>query len=331
MDKTKWKNRAKNVWMIFLIVIVGSIVSALLTAFYYGFGSTEGGIGEKASQVLRTATQMTMPNVYLGGGGINTNVFFTMNMDFHIGKQLGRENKGLGRLHGKMFFHQLTVNREWADGQYDVKLYFLHPHSVETQPEREQSFYKETLDETFETLKILPEGTVSEVAITFDQLYDLDDVYDLLEGYEFDIVWYAIDTGVEGDGDPHRSPYLSANSGILGFHERSIFDLSGGNGSIETRGEGQKRADAFKRGLHLLAENEKLANRYVWYMEEDKTLEERYHFVEENGVKTYGVVVTGPTKELLALQENDFIIYATLGEVDFWNWYSRPASGTIYN
>ncbi|KHF39262.1 anti-sigma factor [Halalkalibacter okhensis] len=330
LRKAKWKNRLMNALTIFMLFIGVSIISGILTAFFFGFGTDEGR-GEKAIQVIRTATQMTMPNVYLAGGGMNTNFYYTMDIDFQIQKQLGREHKSIGQLHGKMFFNLLNVNREWTDGQYDVKLYFMHPQFVENQPETEQTFYQETLQDTWNTLDLLPKGTVSELAITFDQLYDIDDVYALLHDYDLDIVWYAIDTGTEGKGDTYHSPYLSANSDIWGFHEHAIFDFSRDGGSIRIRGDGHKRAEAFKTGLQFLAENKKLVERYIWYFNNETSIEDRYNYVEENGVKTYGVVVTGPTKELLTLQENNSIIFATLGEVDFWNWYDRPAGGTIYN
>ncbi|UCZ51604.1 anti-sigma factor [Bacillus shivajii] len=326
--KAKWKNRLSNAFTVISLFIIISVVSGVLTAFYYGFGGDEGR-GATATQVVQTATQMTMPNVYVGGGGMNTNFYFTLDMDYTIQKQLGRERKAIGQLEGKMFFNRLNVNRAWADGQYDVKLYFLHPENVETQPTSEQNFYREHLDETWEALDYLPEGTVSELAITFDQLYDIDEVCTILNGYDLEIPWYAIDTGYEHSGD--RSPYLSANNGVWGLHEAAIFDFSRGGGSVSVRGDGDVRAGVFKTGLQFLADNESLAKQYIWRIDREVSIKERYEYVVENGVKTYGVVVTGPTKELLQLQENEQIIYATLGEVDFWNWYHTPAGGTIYN
>lgn len=39
-----------------------------------------------------------------------------------------------------------------------------------------------------------------------------------------------------------------------------------------------------------------------------------------NGFMVYGAVVTGPTKELLRLQELEEIQGVQLGEITFWNW-----------
>ena len=328
--RAKWKNRLMNALTVFGLFILLSMISGFLTSIYYGFGS-ESSRGQQATQVVRTATQMTMPNVYATSGGFNTNFFFNMDIDYYLQKKVGKQDKMIGQLDGKMLFHRLTVNREWTDGQFNVQLYFLHPQFVANQPEAEQEFYERTKNETWRTLDILPEGTVSEVALTFDRLYDIDEVYSLLHGYDLEIPWYAIDTGTEKEGDSYGSPYLSAGNGIWGIHEGSIFDFKRGGGSIQVRGDGDEREEAFKTGLRFLADHENMVKQYVWDVDRHHSLEERYDYVEENGVKTYGVVVTGPTKELLRLQEHENIIYATVGEVDYWNWYDRPASGTIYN
>lgn len=81
-----------------------------------------------------------------------------------------------------------------------------------------------------------------------------------------------------------------------------------------------------------MAEHKKLAKRVLLSrsLEENGTLEEIIDYVDEHGVKSYGVVVTGPTKELLKLKDNEYVLYATLGEVDLWNWYAKPADWSLY-
>nr|WP_279615497.1 anti sigma factor C-terminal domain-containing protein [Paenibacillus typhae] len=49
-------------------------------------------------------------------------------------------------------------------------------------------------------------------------------------------------------------------------------------------------------------------------------LEESLSYIEKNGVQLYGVVVTGPVKELLELQEDAWISHIRIGEVRLWNW-----------
>lgn len=49
-------------------------------------------------------------------------------------------------------------------------------------------------------------------------------------------------------------------------------------------------------------------------------LRERIHYIEENGFKTYGVVVTGPKAEVESLRELPIVRHMKLGEVKVWNW-----------
>ena len=49
-------------------------------------------------------------------------------------------------------------------------------------------------------------------------------------------------------------------------------------------------------------------------------LEERMNYLEDNGFYHYGAVITGPTKELLQLQEEELISTIMVDEIAFWNW-----------
>jgi hypothetical protein len=327
LRRAKWKNRLTTAFTIFFLFIFISLISGLLTGLYYVLGG-EDGKANQAMQVVKTATEMTMPNVYLFDSTINTNAYFTAEMEMSIKKQIGGKIKRIGHLEGNMLLNQLTVKRDWYDGQYEVNLSFIHPYFASNQLE-EQIDLERILRETWDTLEILPDGTVAELATSFDEQYDIQEVNDLLSDYDLDIVWYAIDTGTEKYGTRYGSPYLTASNDLFGIHDYAVFDFI--EGGLTDSGRDGKREEAFKKGLKLLAENEKMTKRYMPFISKDTSLIERYRYVEEHGVKSYGVVVTGPTKELLKLQENETIIYATMGDVDFYNWYSTPTSGTIYD
>ncbi|MBP0725819.1 anti sigma factor C-terminal domain-containing protein [Bacillus sp. RG28] len=43
-------------------------------------------------------------------------------------------------------------------------------------------------------------------------------------------------------------------------------------------------------------------------------------YIHKNDVRIYEVVVTGPTKELLKLQNEKWVGKTSFGEVGFWNW-----------
>ena len=57
--------------------------------------------------------------------------------------------------------------------------------------------------------------------------------------------------------------------------------------------------------------------------EKELNLDKRYQYVKDNGVKVYGIVITGPSKELLKLQNSPHVRYATLGDIEIWNWFDH--------
>ena len=50
-------------------------------------------------------------------------------------------------------------------------------------------------------------------------------------------------------------------------------------------------------------------------------LEDRIAYMKENGVNMFGVVVTGPTKEILKLKDEQWVGGMKVGEVRLWNWH----------
>ncbi|WP_176371434.1 anti sigma factor C-terminal domain-containing protein [Litchfieldia alkalitelluris] len=328
MWRAKWRNRISNAFTLLSLFILISIFTAIFTGLYYGLGGEEGR-ARTAANVVSVATQMTMPNVYVNGVSSHTGFYFTLNLDGTLHKSMGKDHKAIGQLEGNMLFNLLSVDRDWNDGQYNVELYFMHPEMMEM-----DEMNTDWTESTWETLDILPEGTVAEMAVSFDDVYEFEEIYNIFSGYDLEIVWYGVDTGVEGTSSEYRSPYLSASGGILGIHERGMFDLMAPNSSksIKVMGDGEKKQNLFKKGLEFLIDNENLVKRYVWSLDRHgASLSERLEYVEEHGVRSYGVVVTGPTKELLTLQDVSEIQFATIGEVTLWNWYNRNAGGTIFN
>lgn len=47
--------------------------------------------------------------------------------------------------------------------------------------------------------------------------------------------------------------------------------------------------------------------------------------VKKHGVKVYGIVIIGPSKELVKLQNSPHVRDATLGDIEFWNWFKHPS------
>ena len=331
LQKAKWRHRTSNILMFIGFLIVFTIISSLLTSVYYGWGE-EGGKGEKTSKLVNVITQMTMPNVYASRNSPEYGMFLNATLNKELRSKVGKEQKTVGKLNGTMFFDMVEMEREWFNGQYDINLSFVYPDFfIQEDPYLYpvEEVWK-LRDEIWEVLDLLPEGTVSEVAISFDQLYSIDQVYSILSQYpDLEIVWYAMDTGSEVEHSNRFGPFLHAGEGLFGFHEYSIWDFMETNKSILARGDGKRREEAFINSLKFVSENEGKGwiRRYFY----GESIQKRLDHVKKHGSKSYGVVLTGPTKELLKLQNVEQIQYASLGEVHWWNMHSRGISGSIRN
>ncbi|OPX85883.1 MAG: putative anti-sigma-M factor YhdL [Pelotomaculum sp. PtaB.Bin104] len=216
-----------------------------------------------------------------------------------------------------------TVNWSWENGSYNNYLCFYHPDQVASL----SAGHTVTASPDWSALESLPAGTVAELAFSFKQTYSIEQVMNMLADYDLDILWYAITTGLEETS----MPPLSVSDGIWGFKDLSDNMLSG-NSTIKTD-DSSVREEYFLDSMRFIAENESLAKKIYRGNPNNLRLAERRQYLEENGVQVYGVVVTGPSKELLKLRELGSIHCPTLGEVSLWNWFnsfSRSFSEQLY-
>ena len=305
IQKAKWRNRLSNSLTGVGFLIILGCLSFILTFFYYAIGDKS----ERARLTIETLTQMTMPNVYVGLSYDEVNTFFNAEIKGDLNKLVGMEEQVIGDLEGKMVFNQLNVNRDWVNGTYKEKLYFLNTKSSDA---------ASVENVAWKTLEKLPEGTVAELAVTFNETMTFNQFYELIQPYEVRPAWYGINTG--NIASP-KIPYIFALNGAIGIHEQALYDFMLDESVFIQGTKSEQYEYAFKYALQFLSENKKYVKAYgTWLNEDALDFEAQLQYIEQNGIKLYGAVITGPTEELLKLQSNNRIIFATVGEVDFWNW-----------
>ena len=305
IQKAKWRNRLANLLTGLGFLIIIGCLSFILTLFYYEIGDKS----ERARLTIQTLTQMTMPNVYVGLSYEEVNTFFNADIKGDLNKLVGMEEQSIGDLEGNMMFNRLNVNRDWVNGKYKEKLYFLNTKSSEA---------GNVENVAWETLEKLPEGTVAELAVTFNVPITFNQFYEFIQSYDVRPAWYGINTG--NIANP-KIPYIFALNGAIGMHEQSLYDFMLKEGPFIQGTTIEQYEYAFKYALKFLSNNEKYVKAYgTWLNEDARDFEAQLQYVEQNGIKLYGAVITGPTEELLKLQSHNRIIFATVGEVDFWNW-----------
>ncbi|CKH49841.1 Probable anti-sigma-M factor yhdL [Streptococcus pneumoniae] len=193
------------------------------------------------------------------------------------------------------------------------KLSFVHPKI------KQGDHLKEISKKVWSTLGKIHEGTVAEVAISFDKPYTLQELesilYSTFEAQEMPPtpVWYALDTGQERIDE---EDFILHGGEVIGFPEHINLP--------DSEAERPKtKEDEVIEMMRILSEHKKTVSKTTWTPEKELNLDKRYEYVKDNGVKVYGIVITGPSKELLKLQNSPHVRYATLGDIEVWNWFDQ--------
>ncbi|NOU96370.1 hypothetical protein GC093_24600 [Paenibacillus sp. LMG 31456] len=322
LRRSKWKARLQTALTAIGIVISISLISAVVTGLYYG-------LGNRASiyqDVIASTIALTRPNLSVSGGS-NSNAFFTMDYKGTLRKKIGSEQSSIGDfqlsfLLGWPSLEQTTWRNETSSSAYLFQI-----------PE-----VKQTSAQNSEWIKLdkLHEGTVSEVFVSLDRMYTTNELLKLLENKNMDPVWFAAYTDQErkhGDEGAVMSPVgfpffpiwhaddmkvTSRTEQTTGWFSKIVTTGSSSPG-IQTYGDGEVREQNFLNTLHLLQKYPNISNRLAPWLQVDSAVQ----YIDTHGVKLYGVVLTGPTKELLKLKEEAWVSSIRIGEVRFWNWHDR--------
>ncbi|EJS66326.1 sigma-M negative effector [Bacillus cereus] len=308
--RIKWKHRLQMFGFILSICIVIYIIGGILSAFYFQADNDKR--LEEIREVPSLALEATIPNSHVTGGGTSVEAFFRTNSHFNLVKTVGKKEIPLGTIETTSFLSSVNVtNQDWINPFYQPKLFFVHPKT------EQGDYLKEASKKVWDTLAKVHEGTVAEIAISFDKSYTLKELepilYSVFEAQEFPPtpVWYALETG-EKKKDVENFILHSGES--IGFPEHIRF--------LDNETDGQKtQEDKVIEMMRILSTHKKTVSKLAALPEKELKLDKRYKYVKDNGVKVYGIVITGPSKELLKLQNSPHVRYATLGDIEVWNWF----------
>ncbi|WP_369900724.1 anti sigma factor C-terminal domain-containing protein [Bacillus manliponensis] len=304
--KIKWKHRIKTIALTISAIILIYAGGTFLAQMYY-MSDNENRVNNMQG-ISQLVIETTMPNVRNSGSSINITPFFGAEITSTLFKRVGEEEIPIGEITIENSISDISIKKQWREETYYEKLSFAHPKTQEVEGLQENNI------NTWGTLQKLPEGTVAELAVSFKKAYSLQEVESIL--YESfgaqevppSVIWYAMDTGQEiTNGDSHFS-----NFQVFGFpNDFYAYDLS--------YDELKEKEISVVERLSTLAKHEDVVRDMGWYDLDELQLKKRYEHVKKNGVKIYGVVLTGPTKELLKLQHSKEVRFASLGRVELWN------------
>lgn len=172
----------------------------------------------------------------------------------------------------------------------------------------------------WEVLDRVHEGTVADLAFSTSTYHTPEELFHLLEGYDLKVNWMPLYMGETTNftrGYGSQGEYMLFEPWGL-THGREI-DENYWVGSIYYMGyENVETVQSLMlENMRRLYEEDSNLMEAVF---SSRDIENRIEFVEREGFMVYGAVVTGPTKELLRLQEVEEIRGVQIGEITHWNW-----------
>lgn len=313
--KGKWKARFHNALTALAILIVITVISSIVSSFYYLSGTPPR--IERYREIVQFSIATTYPNARMEGSGMEVRPFFTTGIKGNLQKRIGDREKKIGDIEGSFLFNALSIE--------PIKLYSDDDHPLISFDPSEERYVSQ-----WERLEKIPEGTVAEAFVVFDRAYPTEEALKKFLGKNLQLLWLGVDIKrPDGDvfaqpiGFPHHPMWLEEDyrleskeveKGFLG--SKATTELKSAP-NIDDYGDGKLRNENFLRVLKYLQKYPKICQRVAPFTMHN--LDEIISYVQKNGVKIYGMVVTGPSKEILKLKEEDWVRGVTVGEVDFWN------------
>lgn len=291
-----------NIMISLAILLLIVPVLTLSSYIYYAMGG-------KANHLIDIATKtiyVTEPNMSLEEMELEEDIgFFTMNIYFDVFKRIGKEDFKAGEYTIKFALDKpnlpqrdMKLERQlpnWSKMETDM---LYHPNGP----------YGKNVYSDWDILEQLPDGTVSEVYLSLNQLMKPEELEKQL-GKKVEVRWVAVDTGLE-DKSLYEAEYLVAPIGYPLQVDTTTWS--------PFNGREKSNDEVFLDILHFLATDEATAEKIS--RARSLVLKERIPYIERNGIRIYGAVVTGPTPELRKLKDHDLIKLMKVGEVKLWNW-----------
>lgn len=317
LRKGKWRARFSNALTAVALLIAATFIGGVVTSLFYGVG--EPNRMSVYQDVIRSAVALTQPNtdLHLSGQG---NAFLTADLTGPMVKKIGASYETVGRYSLRMLLSWPGVPKaEWtADIQAPS---FYYPDDASRSGSRSD----------WTRLEKLPEGTVAEAYVSLNRLFDTDELLKLLEEKGIEPVWFAVDGGgqrgaestvIRPVGFPANPVWLHEEMQVVSETEErrgwfgKTFTRGSVSPSLNVYGSGEVRERNFRNSLTFLQQYPSLTAMAAPWLKPDQL---EAHIVSA-GVKLFGVVLTGPTKELLRLREEGWVAELQVGEVRLWNW-----------
>jgi len=318
LKKSKFKLAFQILRILFIVVFIYVLYMMVMNIV-----ADKLAIGKENMYYSSLAVEWTVPNVR-GEFEIREEEmtpFGTKSLSYNLLKKVGSEDTVIG---------EAQVMKRISNGLSNIT--YSHPgrkrlsdfsFSLPEDPRSGTKLEANTSSNVWETLEMLPEGTVGELAFSSTNFMQAEQLVKSLADYDMHILWMPLYTGEFSNYAPNGwsgNDNLIMVSGVIG--------LTGGIARDKNYNQSLRitalKEDSLKESKQLMLKNmEEILEKSESYYEDFlrlRHLEKKYQYLKEEGFTVYGAVVTGPVKELLKLQDAAFIQGEQLGEVELWNW-----------
>lgn len=301
IKRGKWIARFQNAFIALFLFLVFLMVLQTLTSKYYNLGNPSK--SNLYENVIWTAVQTTRPNTNITGNSFSTGILFSQTIGTSYSKKVGGKEYPYGAVALKFNFNKPKVISDETPNFPNNTAFFINPSL--------NGYEKKG----WNTLEKLPEGAVAEAYLTLDRLYETDEILKKFENKDLSLLWLGVDTGLSRS-EPHTI------GGVLGFPNTTftprLYGKRPSANPVELKpfGDGKQRNENFINTLEFLNKYKDITKQIAPFIDIQSAL----NYVNKNGVKIFGVVVTGPTKEILKLKDEGFVSSINVGETRLWNW-----------
>lgn len=268
------------------------------------------------------ALEWTHPNITGGFGNIaesEITPLLTQKITYPVFRKVGKEEQQIGTqeitkpLWPSFSAHTLTIENNPENRSF----HFLLPKH----PKTGKQLISQEDPRVWNTLEMVHEGTVADLAFSTKSYVSPEEIFDLLAPYDLDVLWLALYTG---ELDTFTAGYTESGEEV----SVAPFGMAGGR---EIGDDYLSQSGVYLTKEHMETAKEMMLENIAYLLQKERKsyyesflglyhLQERYDYLKKNGFVVYGAVVTGPVKELLKLKELNEINDVQLGVMEYWNW-----------
>ena len=262
---------------------------------------------------LADITQFTSPSP-VGGYGNSLASFgdYNFNITVYTYEMTGTKQKGPGEVERK--FNMITGTFE---SPVQPLTQFIHPNvtvSDELLEKRTSSIAKKNLIKN-------GDATVAVVDISLKSVLGLEEVVTSLKDLDVKVIWMAVECGSEGFKPKNMSN--GQNQYVQWGIPGQLFNPTRMSSAEIDYSSPVKYEKTVIEELNWLEENKHYIatdKSLLKFQGFDNTVGNKAKYIIDNGLKVYGLRITGPSTELSKLSDKLHIRMEEVMDIDFYNW-----------